>query len=351
MSLVTAVQAYVEGRSTPDIVARAFYNDRKVMRVVRGACRTNHFEELTDDVHQETGMRFVTQILGRVQDPQASYAVVKQTAVNICGDLLRKRVARPERSLDELIEQSGENGDGTADSLHLPGLRDERLSDLATNVAAQIDHQQACAVFMTRQSQHPAHSAIAKYEWLHFFGESSRATSPSDALMREVEKDRTPPVREGKRAKKNPSWFDTTEKTGPTLAQELIDIRDAHGLSNEKFAELLNITETMLCFYLYTAPDSAPPAVMAEARALKESMGDAKLKEMNALFSLEMRQIIENWMRLLDINPEDVAANVKLSAALGISRTTVWRWRSNNMRPRRAELVENHQKVMKLKNR
>jgi hypothetical protein len=336
VTLVDVVAAFIEGRGSFNDVAGAFYADNSTKRIVQYVCRIHNFEELNEDIFQEVGFRFSTQLVQRIREPRAAYAVIKATAKNVCGDLLRYHRLRPEISLDAIIEES----EGSSpDSLHIAGLADERTSALQDVVAAALDHDRAITMFNQRLQQH----GQRRFQQLEaVFEPPVELLTPRPAPPGSAE-NRASPGRDRAR-----SWLDSQSRRTDTDADELIKMRDALGIDNARLAELLGLSEPMLNFYLYSERRGIPARVMAEARTILENVGKDRLETVEQLALLPMADVAERWMRMLTIDPAADDANVRLGAALGVNRATVWRWRKDAMRPKRAMLVSTHDKVVAL---
>jgi hypothetical protein len=59
-------------------------------------------------------------------------------------------------------------------------------------------------------------------------------------------------------------------------------------------------------------------------------------------------KIVIQWMGMLDIDPNSKSANEDFAEKIGVSRTTVWRWRAEKLKPKLSVLSHTHKVIFEL---
>jgi transcriptional regulator with XRE-family HTH domain len=309
LRLANAVEAFNKGLCRESDVLVAYYGDKDVTKVIRSAARMAGQEDHYEDLKQSIALLLSTKYLGKISEPLAVYALIKQTCKNMLGDLLRKG-KHAMRSLEDIADaRSGYESDAiSVDELH--ETIDEVSGDLSTNVATKLDQQKAAQMLLqilgTELGMKPHANAF-----LPANGERSHAVRRT--------RQRT---------------LATLHKLPKELSSDsvyLSDLRSALGFTVEQLADNLGITTSVLCIYLYTNNKKVPSDVMAAARLLKQNTSSQRFKLITHLESVPIAELVESWMIRLGIDPGDRAANSLFGDCVEISRTTVWRWRQNKM--------------------
>lgn len=323
VELSEVVAAFIEGRATTTQVLEAFYKDRSVLNVISNACKRVGLEAEIEDVRQNVGAILADKLLNKMIDAPAIYGVIKQTTKYLCIDLIRRNSVRPEQSLDAIIE--GVSGDGDSSSIH--ELIDTSIGAQPEKAIERIDKQRAIDMFNLRLQ-----NKISTPSYEVFLG-------PSAALLKAARPKRT--TRVAKPAVSVP-------KKNDTQADRLIQIRDTLAIPNEDFGRLLGLSDSMLCFYLYNSRRRIPQKVMDEANTIMGQMDPERLKAAVYLSKTKLADVVTGWMRMLAIDPDSKSANQDFGEALGVSRSTVWRWRTENHVPKMSFLVRSHLRVQQL---
>lgn len=324
LKLSEVVAAFSEGRVTTEDVARAYYGDRDVRRVVAGVCGQYRLVDVADDVHQEVCLRFTQKILAEIRDPMAVYGVIKATATNICLDLVNRRVRAGESSLDELIDRVSDSGDAS----HLRELVDDRAFNYEM-IEQKMDADRASEEFNSRLAQ--------------FYGSKQSIVFPKSWVP-------TPAASEGFSPEGSHTRVERSSKEEqPRFSEDTLflqNLRNVLGVTNARLGELLSQTESVASYYLYTPRMKVPENIMREARSLFESLPKQDIQNTGFLSETPVPKIVAIWMNMLNINPEGKSANEELAARIGVARSTVWRWRAEKLKPKLSVLSATHKLVL-----
>jgi DNA-directed RNA polymerase specialized sigma24 family protein len=325
LKLSEVVAAFGEGCATTDEVARAYYTDSDVKKVVAGVCGQYRLFEATEDVFQEVCVRFVEKILSQMRDPKAVYGVIKATANNICLDMISRKIRARETSLDEIIEVMSDKGD----SSHLPELVDNRTLDYET-IEQKMNTEKACEEFSSRLNRfYSGESAIVfPKSWLK---ESTLTDLDTAALLKK---------RTNKPKTEQPKFSEDT-----LFLQQL---RNILGVTNGRLGELLSQSESVISYYLYTPRMRVPEGLMGEARSLFESLPKQDIQNTNFLAETPVPKIVDAWMAMINIDPSSKSANEDFAAKIGVARSTVWRWRSEKLKPKLSVLSHTHKLILEM---
>ena len=327
LKLSEVVAAFGEGRATTDQVARAYYGDRDVRKIVAGVCGQYRLVDSMDDVYQEICVRFARKIVGEIRDAQAVYGVIKATATNICLDLISKRVRAGESSLDEMIENVSESGD----SSHLRELVDHRTLDYEM-IESKMDTEKACAEFDGK---------LARF----FYGSEQSIMLPKNFL------------KPGTRVSFSPTGShpiskpDKPKTDQPKFSEDTLflqKLRNVLGVTNARLGELLSQSESVMSYYLYTPRMKVPEALMIEARNLYESLPKHDIDNTGFLEKTPVPKIVVAWMNMLNIDPDSKSANEDFAIKIGVARSTVWRWRTEKLKPKLSVLSHTHKLILEM---
>lgn len=326
LKLSEVVAAFVEGRATTNEVARAYYADPDVRKVVAGVCGQYRLLDALDDIYQEVCVRFVRKILSAIREPNAVYGVIKATASNIGLDLISRRVRAAESSLDELIDNVSDSGDAS----HLRELVDNQTLDFEM-IEQKMMADKACDEF---------NSKLAR-----FYGADRPIVFPKTWLKDSVNEGDSPAksqlkTRAGKAKQEQPKFSEDT-----LFLQKL---RNVLGVPNARLGELLSQSESVISYYLYTPRMKVPDGIMREAKNLYESLPKEDIENTGFLETTPVPKIVESWMAMTSIDPEGKSSNKDFAHKIGVDRSTVWRWRSGQLKPKLSVLSATHKLVLEM---
>lgn len=353
-SLSDVATRYCDGRASADELARAYYIDSSARNVVAFVCKKYRLEDQVDEVHQVVCTKLVESLVS----PTAVYGLIKVLAARKSIDIIRSRVAKPEYSLDAIVERLGESAHFVLDSTS-PGL-----GDVAATLGTAIDSQKAAATFDER-----LHKNFARYEAV------ADLYLPAEVQYRDMDPNETPPrtavlkpfqkapkavkreplatvvpkkipkpkVKKVKETKANPpdkKELLAVERQHKADAQEIISLRNVLNFTNLEMANALEITEAMFCYTLYSKSHPIKDSLMKKVRSLRENVKAENLETQSNLEGTDATVLITRWMKQLKIDPQSKTANQDFGDFAGASRSTVWRWRNKDLTPKPGKLLE-----------
>ncbi len=311
-NLSEVVAACLAGTASIDDVAKTYYADPRVRRLVAHACYKSRLPaDFVDELSQELALLLTQKFIRTIENPEKIYNVLHISACHIAR---RKAEKAREDSLDALLERSGD-----ADPSTSVVMADER--HVIEEIEENMDRKKAIDEFNrrlgTQQKESPMHLATS-------LRMSVIDTTPQ--IVRRIERTKPP--------KQEPS------NVPSAAGVELNDIRRELGYTVPEFAQLLNTSKGTLSSYLYGIVKNVPESVMKEARLLHRQAGN-EFQALNAKFgNLSMQEIVEAWIKSLGIEADDKSRDTQLADTLEVDRATVWRWRERNMRPELRKLKE-----------
>lgn len=305
--LADAFEAYRTNSSQgPDAVLSAFYGDTRVKRIQENVVRSFNLFEVGDELLQRVASLFWEKLLPLMlsvpNEPDNVYKVVYAAARNVGLSLRKERTREAMRHVHPSESDDEEPGTDA-----LP----EQLDDWLSTVDARLDQERAGAELERRIAMH------------------SKTYHPLIEIHRLPPAKPVPP----KPAKVVPA---DGEKTASV---ELAEIRDSLGVTNDKFAGLLNIGQPRLLSYLYRRVQNVPLDIMKAARDLLEDGPRGYQRAVARFADKEMPEIVATWESLLGITG-DATADEQIAKILGVNRVTVWRWRNDKGRPTVHEISE-----------
>jgi DNA-binding transcriptional regulator YiaG len=127
--------------------------------------------------------------------------------------------------------------------------------------------------------------------------------------------------------------------------EELVNIRNTLGLSQQVFAECIEISKPRLVSYELGRTSGVPESIMKEARALLRKGGRVKG---DRYANMGMPEIIAEWAKDLNVDFDD---DMKLSNFIGASPEAIFRWKNSETRPVPLLLKQYREIVRDLKDR
>lgn len=309
-NLAGAVAANLNGTASVDDVARAFYADTRVKRLIAHACfRSRLSPDFSEELAQECAVLLTQKFILTIRDPEKIYNVLHLSA---CHMARRKSEKAAEDSLDAILERSGDSDTSTSEI-----MGDSRK--VIEEVEVNIDRRRAIDEFNRRRSSQEKRTPTNTTNSLRM-----SLVNSAPLVVQRLEQ-----IKQPKRAPAH---------TPSAAGIELNDIRRELGYTVPEFAQLLNTTRGTLSSYLYGIVKNVPTSVLKEARLLRTQAGN-NFQTINEKFgNLSMREIVDEWSKSLGITAEDKSRDTLLADILEVDRATVWRWRERNMRPETRKL-------------
>ena len=283
----------------------AFYADQRVTRmIVKIAYEANLRSEYEVDEARQTvammlHMRWLDEAVANAGEKENVYGLLYALTFNAFRTMKKAARASEFRTTGLDVDSDGEPAG------HGEGLIDEDALD----VINEIDLDRAQRELMRR---------LGLTKNVHLL---ERATTKR--LMPGVEVGETIAVRR-----------DAVRATAPSVAQELVAIRDELGLSNADYAAALGVIGPTLSSYMYGRVREIPSDVIDNARQMLKAANPASLERRRWVEGATMSEVLLSWVKMLNLghlpaNEQDKA----VAQVLGCNTTTVWRWRQNTSKP------------------
>jgi transcriptional regulator with XRE-family HTH domain len=119
-----------------------------------------------------------------------------------------------------------------------------------------------------------------------------------------------------------------------TWAQELVDIRNSLGLTQDAFALAVGRVKDRIVNIENGRVKTEDEELMARARGLLDSDFETRVKPLEALSGMSMPEIIDRWWEMIGASDDKEG-----SVMMGLSIVTVTRWRENGVRPQPRDLL------------
>ena len=346
--LNTLLAFQIEGASENKL-AKCFLASTRIKRITHQACYAKKIADShMDDISQESFMLFLTKYAKTIQPVSSAYSVISSIAYNLASN---RRQKSSETSIDDLAHRfSDDDEDAYAATAYL-------FPDAAVNHIEQLEaalDTHAAATEFGRRMQLMSTQVHAKADQvIPTILRLSTVLSPvTQEVVVEYQKagvEAQPVSSEWTQVKQD---LKAAKVRSPiALKREITEegirlneIRKEMGMDNKRFASLLEITSSALVSYLYGTVQSVPKEVVKRAEKIYKSFSNDSHSSRNdpdiSLFDGTMTEIVNTWIKALDLDPNDPEVNYSLAAILDVSRPTVWRWRTKDMRPRLNVLVE-----------
>lgn len=87
---------------------------------------------------------------------------------------------------------------------------------------------------------------------------------------------------------------------------------------------------------------------MREANNLFDSLPKEDIENTGFLATTPVPKIVTSWMVMLNIDPDSKSSNEDFANKIGVARSTVWRWRSEKLKPKLSVLSATHKLVFEM---
>lgn len=334
LTLPDAIRGYKARRRgyTRDAVLTAFYQCPRIKRVVKHAVRKYGADRHLEDVEDYVFTLFIKKYL-KIPDPEKIYNVVHVAA----GHRARRLVSGEADQNEVSIEEEMERFEGRE---YVSFMADP--NDFVEDAHDKIAMERAFEEFARRIAS-PAVDTPAP----------DGLNTPLRSIAFEV-MDQDVLVKSGStkapaRASKGKSAPKSTTRTQPPLngaankklrtpcadGLRLRDIRLEYGYSLDSFAQTLGLQKGTLSSYIYGAVQSVPKMVMDLAEEIaSQDRTQATLDRVARLTGRSMADVAEGWLTRFEALGLDRATAMKsLQAAIGVNRSTIWRWAKQDLEP------------------
>ena len=340
---LNTLHGYQNGKACENMLGKSYLASTRIKRINHQACYNKGIGEgHIDDISQETFMLFLGKYAQKIDPIDRAYSVISSIAYNLASN---KRQKSSEASIDDMAQRFSDNDeDAYAATAYL-------FPDSAVNQIEQleeaIDTMAASAEFGRRMQIMNAQEHLNQDQVLPTVLRLSMVMRPeAEELVVACHDagDASPPistkwaeVKMVLKAENRRSPAGAKRETTDDGAR-LNEIRKEMGFDNKLFASVLEITSSALVSYLYGTVHSVPIQVMKRAeRLLKNFSIESYRSAVNPKIILpddDIAKIIDSWIQALGLDVKDPEVNNVIASMLGVSRPTVWRWRTKDMRPR-----------------
>lgn len=257
-----------------------------VKRSARIGCSKAGAESIVDDVTQEVAMLFLGKLIGKFDRDYNAEPLLIETSRRVALAMLRKHREMCVEDTNQLIDDV--NRDTNA------------RNDFDSNPVSTLDQQKALQEIMMK--------------------------SPAIVSM-DREKPKVDPTSD---IKKRGAAKRVLSKSCARIRQIRLDL----GMSQETFSSQIGIPTATLLSYEYGRTPNVPEHLLEKAEEVyKREHTVAKRNKAQAERS--MREIINEWAEMLNIDPNDFKT---ISDIVGVAKSTIHRWADGEMRPRPREL-------------
>lgn len=117
-------------------------------------------------------------------------------------------------------------------------------------------------------------------------------------------------------------------------ALEMVDIRNKLGMSQHDFAVALGESKDKIVNIENGRLKKVPETLLRQSRDLLESEKDTRVHPLAELENLSMKELMDRWWSMIGARNDKEAAIL-----LGITMTTINRWRNTQTRPSGGDLL------------
>jgi len=255
-----------------------------IRKSARIACNKIGAESIEEDVAQEVAVLFLNRLIHKFDESYNAEPLLIETCRRVALAMLRRNREVCVEDVGELIDNENDaiNIHDDLDSSPVSYL-DQQKALKALGMAKGLDGQQRKRAGNNHAGNKPR-------------GRSVRMLSESCARLREI--------------------------------------RVSLGIPQESFSAQLGIPTATLLSYEYGRTRKVPDHIMEKAEEIFERE-HVVAKQTLAQAERPMREIINEWAELLQVEPDDVTT---ISEILGVAKSTIHRWMDGEMRPRPREL-------------
>lgn len=127
--------------------------------------------------------------------------------------------------------------------------------------------------------------------------------------------------------------LDADDRELSSAQRRFIDIRNKLCLTQKEFCEKLNIGKPRVASYEYGRAEPPEHILTKAEQLLASEWGQARIAHSTMLklrFSQDMPTLLRKWANHLGVSFDD---SYSLSARLGVTQTTIARWKADKARP------------------
>lgn len=332
-------------------------------RLARSAAYRMGIPEETDEIAQDLGYMFLTQIVHTYDPEQSIYPYLRTFAGNLARTLSRKKRDTPNATdLLSSTDSEGEPSEPSKDyGLLVAGLDGREADDAMESVIAKIDKDAALKKIgeklysssSTTKVGGMKKGAISRQGLpdVGFFVEKAKGPACRNPTAKALSvSDAKTPSQAAQRRNK----VDGTRANLTPDQQELRAIRIELQMSQPDFADAININVPRLSSYEYGRTAGVPTTIMEAARELKRSMSKDREGVKSVYEGKTMAEIVDTWSRQLAQSmalegllpsDEEFVTDALIARTLGVTETTVRRWRNEEARPTLQSIIRHNETI------
>jgi transcriptional regulator with XRE-family HTH domain len=307
------------GKSAYNDVIKAFYQDRRVARIIHDRARAMRCLDDKEEVQQQVAIllseKLLDDLCSRPNPPTAIYTLISTTTHFVCQTLMKQHIRSSERHVSL---HPGDNLDQHFETLGIssPGLDlSEEVLDRVDQQTAQIEFYRRKALLMKNETE------TAPLHETHFLDQPDFGNPipvpPSKTFIKGVSR----AVSIKRSSPRKPS-----AKFDPDGQAKLVKIRDELHLTNQELAQAIGLRLATLSAYVYGRVVAGVPIVHIEAAQALLANGGATIRQRQQLAAKTQPEIIAEWERELGIYGRGDVDTI-LADLLKVNQVTVWRWK------------------------
>lgn len=313
--------------------AKAMYADERTHKICRvRALKTKVDLGDVDEILQRVVVVFfATNQLAKLREANAIYAVIYAIASNVCREYIRDALALTINH--DSIEEMRDRGE----ELENVGLVDSEPIDRDQVIDSRTAAAKMALAFRRHLNGEEKLSNLGVFDLDPLVAPIAPApkSAEADALLEEAP---APAPRQQRVRRANRDEILSADQL------ELVQICKDLGMRNQDFAAALGIGLPRLSSYIYGRTASVPEEIMTLARQLRDEDPEAEARLDR--FDRPMSEILDRWARDLKVETD-----TDLATTLGVTKMTIFRWRTNETKPDMTALNRYEQVVRTFKSR
>ncbi|WP_137925366.1 hypothetical protein [Cupriavidus sp. 2SB] len=316
-----------------DRFIKAMYADERTHKICRVRALKSKVDlgDVDEILQRVVVVFFATKQLDKLREANAIYAVIYAIASNVCREHIRDALALTINH--DSIEEMRERGE----ELENVGLVDSEPIDRDQVIDSRTAAAKMALAFRRHLNGEEKMSNLGVFDLDPLIAPVAPApeSAAADKNLEALPAPAAPKPRV-RRANRN----ETLSADQLELVQICADLQ----MRNQDFAAALGIGLPRLSSYIYGRTASVPADIMTAARKLRDEEPEAMARR--EMFNRPMSDILGRWA-----NDLQVESDTDLATILGVTKMTIFRWRTDETKPDNTALNRYEQVVRTFKNR